>query len=116
MESDYFPGIELQLTRVGESADGFTALLFEGDKNMDTVKYLRQVSGRLHLGSYTGFSIPDEAIFYQGAEPFVQLKSLGETENIPITVLFDGDGFKIAKSPLLFEGSALIINSGGKLP
>ena len=116
LETDFFGGIELTLAEKGQPEGEFTALRFYGSGNMDTVMYLRQVSGKLYLGSYTGLCAPERALRREKEQYFVTALTLGRQEEIPVSVLYDGEGFKLISSPLLHAGSEVIINSGGNLP
>ena len=109
LETDYWGGVELTLVEKGEQEGEFTPLLFQGSSGMDTVMYLRQVSGRLLLGSHTGLRAPERAVGYDRDGPYVLSLSLGQTEKIPVAVAHDGEGYKLITSPRLYEGSEVII-------
>jgi len=113
LENDFFGGIELTLAEKGESNGKFTPLLFYGDRDMLSVMYLREVSGRLLLKTVTGLRVPDSAVNEDSEGIYVSYLSLGEEHRAHVQVLFDGEGYKLISSPLLFEGSEVIIRSGG---
>ena len=109
LETEHFGGIELILEEKGSAAGDFIPLRFRGSRDMDTVMYLRQLQGQLRFGSHTGLCAPNEAIKQDENGYFVRLLSLGREEKVPVTVIYEGEGFKLIQSPLLCDGSELII-------
>lgn len=116
LECAYWGGVELTLEEKGDSWQDFTPLRFSGSSGMDTVLYLREVSGSLVLGEYAGLRLPDSAFLAPG-EDAVEVLTLGEACQVPVEVLYDGDGYKLVESSLLWPGSEVIIHNkhfGGK--
>lgn len=111
LESEYWGGIELTVSELGEPWQDFTAAIFTGNSGMDTVMYLREISAELLLGEHSGLRIPLEALNSDENGYYVQVLTLGRLERAPVEVLYTGDSFILASSPMLWEGSEIILNN-----
>ena len=78
---------------------------------MDTVMYLRDVSGQLLLNTVTGLRVPDSAIMRDAEGSYVSCLSLGRVQRAEIESVYDGEGFKLISSSQLYEGCEVIINT-----
>ncbi|MGI6028400.1 MAG: hypothetical protein ACOX81_03185 [Candidatus Heteroscillospira sp.] len=113
LETSYWGGVELTLEEIGESWQDFSPLRFSGDSGMDTVLYLRRVSGSLVFGEYTGLHIPDRGVYSDGSDLYALALSLGEVERVPLELIYQGDGYKLVTSELLWPGSEVILDTDG---
>ena len=109
LECSYWGGVELQLIEIGESWQDFTPLHFSGSGDMDTVMYLRQVSGVLLLGEYTGLRLPDSALYTENDVLYTDVLTIGELQRTPVHVLYDAGDYKLVESASLWPGSEVIL-------
>jgi hypothetical protein len=113
LECDYWDGVPLTLIELGPDWQDFTPALFRGDRAMDTVLYLRQVSGSLLLGTYTGLRVPHRALRTDGGQTYVETLLPGGPERAEVQTLYAGAGFDLITSPLLGPGSEVILENRG---
>lgn len=107
LESDYWGGVSITLREIGETWQDFTAVRFEGSRDLDKTIYLRSLSARLVLGEYSGLHIPKTALYEDENGTFVSALTLGEAKRTGVQVLYNGDGFVLARSASLWDGSEI---------
>jgi len=110
LECAYWGGVPLTLAEKGETAQEFTPVLFTGDRAMDTVLYLRRVSGQLLLGTYTGLRVPHQAVRTDGGAAYVETLLPGGSARTEVQLLYAGADFDLIASALLGPGSEVILN------
>ena len=109
IETDYWGGVAMTLSQLGDQWQYFTAAMFEGSGNMDKILYLREESATIVIGEYSGLNIPSSALLEDSDGFYTNVLTMGEPQRAAVTPVYYGEGFALVTSGELWDGSEILL-------